>query len=217
VITLGLLPIYSVLPALVHQTAEEQSATPLYLFVGSTSVAVLLACGVISTTPAYEAQLFGAKNIGAIHGRMLMFNSLAAVAGPTLFIKLRSRSEMAAIDDLMTQVDPAKFQSMFKVPTSECAGLIEAKTLTIPKLMQLVPATVQNPMPFIYDTTMYTMAALVGMAVITHGLVKPVDMSKFEVEGERAAESAGGEGGVSGAGNGQQSKYTVHTTNTQLP
>ena len=37
---------------------------PLYAFCGSTFVAVGLGCGIISTTPAYEASLFGSKASG---------------------------------------------------------------------------------------------------------------------------------------------------------
>ena len=35
---------------------------------------------------------------------MLLFNSLGAVAGPALFVNLRGRSELAAMNELLTKV-----------------------------------------------------------------------------------------------------------------
>jgi len=175
----GSLPIYLSAPYLVHQVAASGNALPLYAFCGSTFVAVFLSCGVISTTPAYEAALFGTRNVGAVHGRMLLFNSLAAVAGPNLFINLRSSSEHGAIRDLLPLVDPVRFEERFNVPIAECQQLIDAKTLTISKLLTLAPPSVADPTPFIYDSTMYTMAGLVCAAAVSHNLIKPVNSTLF--------------------------------------
>ena len=41
-------------------------------------------------------------------------------------------------------------------------SLIKTKTLTISKLMDIMPAGTMDPSPFIYDTTMYAMAGLMG-------------------------------------------------------
>lgn len=43
--------------------------------------AVSMMGGVFAILPAYEADLFGTKFVGAIHGRMLLFSSAAALAG----------------------------------------------------------------------------------------------------------------------------------------
>jgi hypothetical protein len=40
--------------------------------------------GAFALLPAYEADLFGTKNIAAIHGRMLLFSSSAGVFGKLL-------------------------------------------------------------------------------------------------------------------------------------
>ena len=40
------------------------------------------------------------------------------------------------------------------------SDLHQAKALTIDKLMQIAPAGTVDPTPFIYDSTMYTMAGL---------------------------------------------------------
>ncbi len=47
----------------------------------STMMAVSMMGGVYAILPAYEADLFGTKFVGAIHGRMLLFSSAAALAG----------------------------------------------------------------------------------------------------------------------------------------
>lgn len=100
-IMLVLLPVYMATPILVAQVVGNGSMmsgeTPFYMFVGSTFLAVFMACGIISTTPAYEASLFGTRNVGAVHGRMLIFNSIAAVLGPNLFVTLRNNAEKVRI------------------------------------------------------------------------------------------------------------------------
>ena len=157
---------------------------PLYLFCGSTFAAVALGCGIISTTPAYEAALFGSKNVGAVHGRMLLFNSMGAVAGPALFVNLRSRSELSAMQDLLTKVDPKRFEAQFGVGTDQAQGLIDAKTLSIAKLMELLPpetlAITTDPTPFIYDTSWQAIAGLVCVSAVSHNMIRPVDLSKYQ-------------------------------------
>ena len=90
-------------------------------------------------------------------------------------------SEKAALQDLLAKVDPAKFQGHFGVDLSQANSLIEAKTLTISKLMTIMPPGTLDPSPFIYNNTMYTMAWLVGVASVLHFMVKPVDKKYFEV------------------------------------
>lgn len=89
--------------------------------------------------PAYEADLYGSKYIGAIHGRFLTFGAAATVAGPTLLLNLRKMAEVNAINDLLTKVDPNLFVSKFGVSIAEAPSLIEAKTLTISKMMTIMP------------------------------------------------------------------------------
>ena len=45
--------------------------------------------GGFSTIPAYLRDLFGVREVGAIHGRLLTAWSVAAVVGPTLMTYLR--------------------------------------------------------------------------------------------------------------------------------
>ena len=193
----GLLPLYLLCPPLVATVAESGSEGALYGFCGVTFVAVFLSCGVISTTPAYEASLFGTRNVGAVHGRMLLFNSVGAAAGPALFVGLRNRAEHEALGELLPHVDGARFEGLFGLaPTPEAAAqLVDAKTLTIAKLHALVPAeaAVANPAPYLYDSTMQAMAALVVVAGLTHYSIAPVDGALFAGDGEEEEEEEEGE------------------------
>ena len=58
----------------------------------------------------------------------------------------------------------------------------QAKTLTISKLMTIMPAGTVDPSPFLYNNTMYTMAGLVTLASAMHFMVKPVNTKYFEKE-----------------------------------
>ena len=84
------------------------------------------------------------------------------------------------LSDLLSKVDPAKFQEAFGADLSQAQTLIEAKTLTITKLMNIMPQGTIDPSPFLYNNTMYTMAALVGIGAALHFMVRPVDKKYFE-------------------------------------
>ena len=52
--------------------------------------------------------------------------------------------------------------------------MITYRTVTIPLLMEVAPEGTMNPTAGLYDTTMYLMAGLLGLALIANALVKPV-------------------------------------------
>ena len=56
----------------------------------------------------------------------------------------------------------------------QAQSLIAAKSLSISKLMVLAPPGTLDPMPHLYDTSMYTYAGLMTTAVIAHALVRPM-------------------------------------------
>ena len=67
----------------------------------------------------------GPKYVGPIHGRVLLASSAAALAGPSILLSLRSKSEMSAIHDLVAKVDPARFQQVFSAGVEDAQALIE--------------------------------------------------------------------------------------------
>jgi MFS family permease len=59
------------------------------LFVGIFCIILTMYGGGFATIPAYIADLFGTRFVGAIHGRILLAWSAAGILGPTLVNKLR--------------------------------------------------------------------------------------------------------------------------------
>lgn len=81
IFTLSSLPLYYAVPSIVNSVVLTQGVVPLYVFCGTTVVALSIFGGVYAILPAYQADLYGSKNVGAIHGRMLLFSSTAALVG----------------------------------------------------------------------------------------------------------------------------------------
>jgi len=182
--TLGSIPIFGSLPFLINQCVTDPSGpmAPAFLaaFCGSTVAAITIMGGVFAVLPAYEADLYGPKYVGAIHGRFLLAATVSTIVGPGLLLNLRKMAESDAITDLLSKVDPSAFSAKFGVDISQAQTLIETKTLTITKLMTIMPQGTIDPSPFLYNNTMYTMAGLVSAGAALHFLVRPVDKKYFE-------------------------------------
>lgn len=103
------------------------------MFVACFAVIISMYGGGFATIPAYLRDMFGTKQVGAIHGRLLLAWSLAAILGPVLVNYIRAYQ----IDEL--QIAPAKA----------------------------------------YSTTMYIMAGLLVLGLVSNLLVKPVDKKHF--------------------------------------
>ena len=98
-------------------------------FVACFAVIISMYGGGFATIPAYLRDLFGTRQVGAIHGRLLLAWSMAALLGPTLINYLRA---------------------------------YQIETLGLP------PAQA-------YSFTMYLMAGLLILGLISNLLVRPVD------------------------------------------
>ena len=120
--------------------------------------------------------------------RFLLAATASTIVGPGLLLNLRKVAESQALADLLSKVDPAAFSAKFGADLSSAQSLIEAKTLTISKLMTIMPPGTVDPSPFLYNNTMYTMAGLAGIGAMLHFLVKPVDKKYFEAEPETKSE-----------------------------
>lgn len=53
---------------------------------------------------AQQADLYGNKYVGPIHGKLLLASSAASVCGPSLLLSLRQRSTAEAIENLISKV-----------------------------------------------------------------------------------------------------------------
>ena len=160
-------------------TAEQVSVSPIVLwlvfFYAATMIIFTMYGGGFATIPAYLADIFGTRYVGGIHGRLLTAWSTAGVLGPLAITSLRENAIANAIQDLVTKVDPQAFQTAFGAGLDQLDVLVEQRTVTIAKLMELAPAGTVDPTSSIYNTTMYLMAVLLGIALLSNAYMRPVD------------------------------------------
>jgi MFS family permease len=159
-------------------TAARVSASPdviwLIVFYAATMLIFTMYGGGFATIPAYLADIFGAKYVGGIHGRLLTAWSTAGILGPLAITSLRARAVEAGIDKLADKVDPARFEQSFGAGLDQLPALVEAKTVTLAKLMAIAPPGTQDPTAGLYNSTMFLMAGLLVLALVANALVKPV-------------------------------------------
>ncbi len=159
-------------------TAQQVSVNPvvvwLVYFYAATMIIFTMYGGGFATIPAYLADIFGTRYVGGIHGRLLTAWSTAGVLGPLAITSLRENAVGKAIDDLVTRIDPAAFAEAFGAGIDQLPALIEAKTVTIASLMDIAPAGTVDPTPNLYNSTMYLMALLLAVALVSNALMRPV-------------------------------------------
>jgi hypothetical protein len=119
--------------------------------------------------------LFGTKNVGAIHGRLLTAWSTAGVLGLWATTALREHTYRQAVLDLAQTVSPSRFAEQFGAGLDKLPELMEAKTVTIKKLLELAPPGTVDPSTTLYNSTMYLMAGLLVIGFLANALVRPVD------------------------------------------
>ncbi len=155
--------------------ASSGTATALWGFYLATMIIFTMYGGGFATVPAYLADIFGTLHVGGIHGRLLTAWSTAGVLGPFAITYLRDLSKNNAITDLVSKVDKAAFMEKFGAPVEQLNELVAANTVTIARLMEIVPAGTPDPTSGLYNTTMYAMAFLLLIGLIANAMVKEVD------------------------------------------
>eukprot|EP00658_Telonema_sp_P-2_P031837 TRINITY_DN23741_c0_g1_i7.p1 TRINITY_DN23741_c0_g1~~TRINITY_DN23741_c0_g1_i7.p1 ORF type:complete len:244 (-),score=70.90 TRINITY_DN23741_c0_g1_i7:293-1024(-) len=153
---------------------------PLWLFCGSTLGVVACFGGFFAVMPSYLGKVFGPQHAGAIMGRHLTAYSAAAVAGPGLLMGLRDVSVRDGFDTLAQQVDPVVFEQKFGVPLEQLPMLIEAKSITIAQMMEISAAGTFDPTITLYNTTLYSMSAVIASAVVCNQFVHPVSREAIQ-------------------------------------
>jgi hypothetical protein len=152
----------------------------LTAFCGGSVLAITFYGGIFSVLPAYIADLFGQKHAGAIHGKLLTAWACSAVAGPMGLAYLRSSAATLATQDLLGKVeDISAFEQSFGCTledTETLQTLIDAKTITIGRLLELAPAGTIDPTPFLYDTTCYAAAGLMGVSLLSNLFIQPLNV-----------------------------------------
>lgn len=167
--------LYCSIPIIAQQVSASPSVMWLVLFYAVTMLIFTMYGGGFATIPAYLADIFGTRYVGGIHGRLLTAWSSAGVFGPLAITSLREISVKNAITDLVEKIDPAKFQEKFGAGVEQLDQLVAARTVTINKLMEIVPPGTVDPTSSLYNTTMYLMAVLLFVALVANALMRPVN------------------------------------------
>jgi len=160
------------------QSSASPSVIWLAGFYAAAMVIFTLYGGGFATIPAYLADLFGSRFVGGIHGRLLTAWSTAGVIGPWAITSLREHSLNRAIRDLAQRIEPQRFAEKFGAPIDHLEALTAAKTVTLPKLMELAPAGTVDPAATLYNSTMFVMAALLAVALVANALIRPINPAR---------------------------------------
>jgi len=166
--------LYLSIPWTAGQVSASPAVTWLVMFYGATMIIFTMYGGGFATIPAYLADIFGMRFVGAIHGRLLTAWSTAGVLGPLAITKLRQASVDDSIRSLAAKVDDSLFLQTFGAGKDQIESLMAAKTVTVSKLMSIVPDGTIDPTPGLYNSTMYAMAALLVVAFFANLAIKPV-------------------------------------------
>jgi MFS family permease len=166
--------LYLSIPWCAAAVGASPSAVWLVIFYAATMIIFTMYGGGFATIPAYLADVFGTRFVGAIHGRLLTAWSVAGILGPEAMTWLREGAVQRAISSLAVQVDPARFAESFGASIDELELLVAENTVTISNLMELAPAGTPDPSSSLYNTTMYLMAALLAVALVANATVRPV-------------------------------------------
>ncbi|HKK16896.1 MAG TPA: OFA family MFS transporter [Gammaproteobacteria bacterium] len=166
--------LYCSIPYTAYQGSINPSMIWLIYFYVATLIIFTMYGGGFATIPAYLADIFGTRYVGGIHGRLLTAWSSAGVFGPLAITSLREISVNNAIEDLVSKIDPAVFQAKFGAGVDQLNILVEAKTVTISKLMEIAPVGTLDPTTGLYNTTMYLMAVFLFIALLSNAFMKPV-------------------------------------------
>ena len=167
--------LYLSIPIAAAQVSVNPSVVWLVYFYAATMIIFTMYGGGFATIPAYLADIFGAKYVGGIHGRLLTAWSTAGVLGPLAITSLRESSVNSAIKDLVSIIDPAAFQIQFGAGVDQLELLVAQNSVTLSRLMEIAPLGTTDPTSSIYNSTMILMAMLLGIALVANALMRPVD------------------------------------------
>jgi MFS family permease len=170
---LGIL-LYLSIPFSAQQASVSPSVVWLVYFYAATMIIFTMYGGGFATIPAYLADVFGTRYVGGIHGRLLTAWSTAGVLGPWAITSLREHSIRRSVDELVAKIDPAMFERTFGTGLEQLDLLLAQNTVTIAKLMAIAPPGTVDPTSSLYNT-MYLMAALLAIALVSNALMRSVD------------------------------------------
>ena len=131
--------------------------------------------GTVALRPPICGDLFGMRSVGLMSAYQLSVVMPAALIGPQVVAHFRNLSVNEAIAELSSQVPAAEFQSAFGASHDMLPQLVEARTVTINRLMELVPEHTPDPTPFVYDKSLYLCAGLYSLAFLTNATLQQLE------------------------------------------
>ena len=167
--------LYLSIPFAAQQVSVSPSVVWLVYFYAATMIIFTMYGGGFATIPAYLADIFGTKYVGGIHGRLLTAWSTAGVLGPLAITSLRQNSVTKAINELVAVIEPATFQAQFGAGVDQLEALVASNTVNISRLLEIAPAGTADPTSSLYNSTMILMAVLLGIALVSNALMRPVN------------------------------------------
>ena len=167
--------LYLSIPFAAQQVSVSPSVVWLVYFYAATMIIFTMYGGGFATIPAYLADIFGTKYVGGIHGRLLTAWSTAGVLGPLAITSLRQNSVTKAINDLVAAIEPTTFQAQFGAGVDQLETLVASNTVNISRLLEIAPAGTADPTSSLYNSTMILMAVLLGIALVSNALMRPVN------------------------------------------
>jgi len=169
------LPLCLGIPQLTAAVSVSPEPWHVYAFTAASCGLVTCYGGLLGILPAYISDVFGNKNAPSIFGRAMTGWATAALVAPQLLTRFRQQSYDEAVQDLVEKCDPAAFKAKFGSGVEDIQALIDAKSVTIASMMDIVPAGTIDPTAVIYDSSMYTMAFALGGALAANAALRPVD------------------------------------------
>ena len=106
----------------------------------------------------------------------------AAFLGPYIVATMRESASIDAIKELCLNIDDSAFTNAFAAGKDQLDTLIEQKTVTISRLMEIAPPGTIDPTPFLYDNCLILLAGIQTTALLTNWALTPVDPALHEKE-----------------------------------
>lgn len=164
---------------------EQSTIMPLALFYASVCLTITCFGGGAAISPAYVSDLFGPKYAAANAGQLLSYLMIAGYLGPVTASQLRELANKQAIEGLVTKVDFATFFDKFGASPDQLPQLIQSKTVTIAKMLEICPPETVDPTPYLYDNVYITMAGLQFIALLANQGITKVDPKWFALQKEQ--------------------------------
>lgn len=200
--------LYAVMPSYIH--VSSVGILPLVTFYGSTLCLFSFFGGGFATIPAYIADTFGPKNVGALQGKLMLATAGAGICGPLIVTKLRRNSLNSNIHDIsekiwnidngitfdhlllgVTSHDREHASHNNSINNDKIDQLIENNTLTIQKLMNSVEkiqnemgidlGNIVDPTPYLYDSTMYAMSGVMATCALANYAARKCKPTKAQM------------------------------------